>query len=105
MTKALTTALLISAAIVLAGSAARAETAMEQLQRATGGQTTGQTFDGGKTLTDAVPKGGVTVQTPASKSIDTSSGTATSTGTAGGFDVNTSTGSAKTTRKGTETAK
>jgi len=59
------------ATIAIAGSV-HAQSAMDELRRATGGNTTGQTFDGGPTPTDATPSGN-TVDPPTP-----SSGTATS---------------------------
>lgn len=69
------------------------ESALEQLKRATSGtQSTGKTFDGGPTPTDAYPKGNVTVPPvleakPVTPSISTHS--------AGGYGVDTSTSTEK----------
>lgn len=78
------------AALSLVPSISRAEdeSAWEQLQDATSGaQSTGVTFDGGPTPTDAYPYGGdLDIPEPQGFPVDTS------TETTGGYDVDTSTG-------------
>jgi hypothetical protein len=80
--------------------AAEKKDAKEQLEKATSGtQSTGKTFDGGSTPTDAYPKGNTNVPAVTGKPVDTS------TGTVGGYDVNTSTGTSTGKRTGSESTK
>jgi hypothetical protein len=92
---------------------AYSETALEQLQRANSGQTTGKTFDGSNNAqpSDARPRGNPgTIQTPSGQAVDTSSSTYrsnNSSGTASGYSSNPSTGTARgsTPRRGTESTR
>jgi hypothetical protein len=69
---------------------AKENKALQQLQNATtGNQSTGVTFDGGKTPTDAYPKGNTNVPAVTGAPV------ANSTGTASGFSVETSSGTKK----------
>ena len=71
------------------GGAAPAHNALEQLQNATSGhQTTGQTFDNGKGVSDSTPDAGtVNVPTPSSSPVGGSGGDGTGASGSGGGDA------------------
>jgi hypothetical protein len=86
------------AAIAVNGAGAQNK-ALDQLKQGTsGGQTTGQTFDGGKTLTDTNPKGQVNVPS-------VGSGVSVSSGSTGGYSVSPSSGPATGKKTGSEPTK
>jgi hypothetical protein len=99
------------AALLALAPSAFSETALEQLQRANSGQTTGKTFDNSNNPqpSDARPRGSSgNIQTPSGRAVDTSSSTYrsnSSSGTASGYSTGSSTGTAtgtSTPRRGSE---
>src|SRR3954452_22940408 len=94
MTRSALFAILLGVGVGVPSNSTLAQNAMQNLKDATSGQTTGQTFDGGKTPTDAQPGSNVNVPPV--------TGAPVSTGTAGGFSVQSSTGAAAGPRRGSE---
>lgn len=85
---------------------AQGDATKKELDKATSGQLTGKTFDGGKTLTDALPEGNVNVPAVTGRPVESSShDVSKSSPSASGYDVSTSSPSARGKKTGSETAK